>query len=75
MRHISGFVDEVEVFRGPKELLRKEPAGEVVGDVRRFYQQGRLRRAVAHRVQADADAIRRAIAAAELPDPSACTSR
>lgn len=65
------FVDEVEVFGGPESLLEKEPAGEVVDDVRRFYEQGRLRRAVAHRVGADAEAIRRAIAEARLTDPSA----
>ena len=67
------FVDEVEVFRGPEALLERDPTGEVVTDVPRFYEQGRLRRAVEHRLQADAEAVRRAIAQAELEDASAKT--
>jgi len=64
------FVDEVQVFRGPEGLLENEPPGEVVENVQQFYQRGRVRRAVAHRFQADAEAIGQAITKAELADES-----
>jgi len=55
------FVDEVEVFRGPAELLEAEPTGDPIADVSEFYQRGRVRRGVRHRVEADAGAIGRVV--------------
>ena len=36
------FVDEVEVFRGPEELLHAAPAGPVVDNVRDYVNRGRI---------------------------------
>ena len=64
------FSDEVEVFRGPEELLEIEPAGEVIDDVKQFHQRGRISRGVQLRFETDAQAIRRAVDEAELADES-----
>ncbi len=62
------FVDEVEVFRGPDELLAKPPAGEAVGDVADLFIQWRSGSALAHRFEADAAALEARIREAPLPD-------
>ena len=62
------FVDEVEVFRGPEELLGKEPAGEPVADVRGLYVRWRTRSSIQHRFDADAAKVERAVRDAKLPE-------
>ena len=64
------FVDEVEVIRGPAELLQREPGGQPVGTVREVFEQGRLQRSVRVRFDADVHGLGGAIAAAKLPDES-----
>jgi hypothetical protein len=61
------FTDEVEVFRGPPALLDHQPTGPVTS-AQEVYQQGRLRRAVEHRLRTDAHSIEAAIERAELAD-------
>jgi hypothetical protein len=51
------FVDEVEVFRGPAELLQVEPAGKPIANLREYAEQGRIERAVRIRWRDDADAL------------------
>ena len=65
------FVDEIEVFRGPEDLLKADPGGRPAGDVEELFQQGRIGRAIRHRFAADLDGLRKAIAAAGLTDASA----
>jgi len=55
------FVDEVEVFRGPDELVHRDPGGKPVGDVAEVFQRGRIRRALGHRFAADRQALEKAI--------------
>ncbi|MDY0166808.1 MAG: discoidin domain-containing protein [Thermoguttaceae bacterium] len=62
------FVDEVEVFRGPDELLAKPPAGEQVDDVAEVFIQWRSNSALAHRFQADAAAMETRLREATLSD-------
>ncbi len=62
------FVDEVEVFRGPQELLAKDPGGRPIRDADQLFTEGRLQRAVDHRLANDLDALRQAIHAAKLAD-------
>jgi len=64
------FVDEVEVFSGPEELLEKPPAGRVVGSAEEVYQEGRLDRSLRLRLERDAASLKKAIDVAELPDVS-----
>jgi hypothetical protein len=60
------FVDEVEVFRGPDDLLRAEPRGEPIDNVRDFVNRGRRQRAVRLRYNRDAEALARLIRQAPL---------
>ncbi|NUQ62755.1 MAG: discoidin domain-containing protein [Pirellulales bacterium] len=55
------FVDEVEVFRGPAELLQREPAGKPVESAQAVFEQGRVRRAVQIRYSQDVANVRKAI--------------
>jgi hypothetical protein len=64
------FVDEVEVFRGPAELLTRDFSDQPTTDARTLFEQGRVRRAIAHRLQADVAALAEKIAAAPLADAS-----
>jgi hypothetical protein len=61
------FVDEVEVFRGPEELLTRDLSGQPVTDARTIFEQGRVTRSVANRFFADATALQESLAAAKLP--------
>lgn len=55
------FTDEIEVFRGPQDLVGRDPGGKPVGDVAEIFQQGRISRALALRFAADGQAIEKAI--------------
>lgn len=55
------FVDEVEVFRGGKELLGRDPGGEVVESAQAIVEQGRARRGLRIRYTQDAGNLQRAI--------------
>lgn len=57
------FADEVEVFRGPEELLAAEPPGPAVRDPEDLFRRIRVRSCVARRFEADAAALREAIRA------------
>ena len=66
------FVDEVEVFRGPDELLNSDAGGELAGSVAQFVKQvvenGGMHRALHHRLESDRQSLRRAIQLAGLTD-------
>lgn len=62
------FVDEVEVFRGPEELLAKDPGGRAVRDVDQLFTEGRIQRAVDNRVANDLRSLRQAVQDAKLTD-------
>ncbi|MHC4399785.1 MAG: hypothetical protein ACYTG0_08905 [Planctomycetota bacterium] len=64
------FVDEIEVFRGPDDLIDREPAGAVVA-ASDLYQQGRILRSVKLRFQNDLDSLRRNIQQSQLDDAAA----
>lgn len=64
------FVDEVEVFRGPPELLQRDPGGKPVESARAVFEQGRVRRAVQIRYSKDAAGLQAAIEEAPI-DPAA----
>lgn len=55
------FVDEVEVLRGPDNLLARDPGGEAVVDAKTAFETGRLRRAVGRRLRDDAAGLHEAI--------------
>lgn len=61
------FVDEVEVYLGPDELLTAEPQGSVVDNPRQHFTSMRLASAVTWRLRADLTAAREAIQAAGMP--------
>ncbi len=67
------FVDELEVFRGPAELLQREPGGEPVGDMEEYFVRWRIEWSARRRFEADAAGIEQAIRSADLPDESART--
>ncbi len=60
------FADEIEVFRGPEDLLARAPAGEAILDVKAHYLRGRMRACITRRLLADADAVGAALAAAPV---------
>jgi hypothetical protein len=62
------FVDEVEVFRGPEELLTRDPGGEPIKDPQAFFEEGRARRAVRIRITTDVAALRQRIDQAQQLD-------
>jgi hypothetical protein len=64
------FTDEIEVFRGPDELLTREPPGELVGSPADLFVHWRTRSAVEQRFDADAAGVERAIRAAGLAAPA-----
>ncbi len=62
------FADEIEVYRGPDELLAVTPPGEPLEDPEAFARAGAVIAAVRERLVTDLDAARTAIAEAGLPD-------
>jgi len=70
------FTDEVEVFRGPTELLQQDPARGEATSARSLYETGRVERAVHHRWETDEASLKlillKLISEAE-PDPAAVT--
>ncbi len=64
------FCDEVEVFRGPAELLQGGPGGEPIGSVEELFTRWRIECGVRRRFEADIGGIERAVGDAELPDES-----
>lgn len=52
------FVDEVEVHRGPQDLLARDPGGEPVGDPADLFQRSRIDRALALRFTSDVEGLR-----------------
>ena len=62
------FVDEIEVYRGPDELLALSPPGERIDDPVAFARQGAVVASIRERLTTDLDAARAAIAEAGLPD-------
>lgn len=62
------FTDEVEVFRGPAELLRGGSSGTPVEDADRLFARWRTRTAARRRFETDLAALERAIRDARLPD-------
>jgi hypothetical protein len=62
------FVDEIEVFRGPDELLAQPPVGELVDDVAQVFIQWRSNSALLKRFHADAAHLEARIRQAPLQD-------
>ncbi len=62
------FADEIEVYRGPDELLAVNPPGERIDDPVAFAREGAVVASIRERLTTDLDAARAAIAEADLPD-------
>lgn len=60
------FTDEVEVFRGPQSLIDTAAGRGATTNAQTLYEQGRLQRGIAQRLETDATALKRQIAATEL---------
>ncbi len=60
------FVDEIEVFRGPDDLLTKAPQKPAIDDVNGFYRQLLVDTCVRRRLRADGAAVAAGIASASL---------
>lgn len=60
------FVDEIEVYRGPDELLDKEPGGRKITDVEEYLKDARIISAMVWRLRADLQTAREAIRKADL---------
>lgn len=60
------FVDEVEVFRGPAELLQEPLQGDLVTNVKKFCEGRRLRSVLSRRFDADARALEDVVRSAKL---------
>lgn len=67
------FCDEIEVYRGPDELLATAPPGERVDDPAKLFQSLRMRNAVVMRLRTDLGQARQAIA--ETPGLDEATRR
>ena len=61
------FTDEVEVLRGPEQLLQTPARGDTASSADRIYQGQRLLRSIHHRFRSDAGGIRKAIGNAKFP--------
>lgn len=61
------FVDEVEVYLGPDELMTAELTGPVVANPKQHFTEMRLRSAYVWRMRADLAAAREAINGSDLP--------
>jgi len=64
------FTDEVQVFRGPAELLARDPGGKLVGDPNALFAEWSIRAGVRRRFEADVAGLRQAIGDARLTDES-----
>jgi hypothetical protein len=62
------FVDEIEVFRGPDELLDQPPVGELVDDVAQVFIRWRSNSALLQRFHADTAALEARLCRAPLQD-------
>jgi hypothetical protein len=60
------FADEIEVYRGPDELLDKEPEGKKIMDVEEYLRDARIFSAIVWRLRTDLEAVREAIRGADL---------
>lgn len=65
------FCDEVEVFRGPAELLQGEPGGRPVAGVDELFTRWRIDCGVRRRFEADIAAVEKAVGRADLSDQAA----
>lgn len=65
------FTDEVEVLRGPDELLQREPQGQPVSSPAELFVQWRMRSSIEHRFETDVENVAKAIRSATLPEESA----
>jgi hypothetical protein len=63
------FTDEIEVFRGPAELLEKPPSGKPVDDAGKFITEMMVTSCLRRRLSADLAAVTEAFQAARLDDP------
>ena len=61
-------MDEIEVYRGPEDLLAQEPQGKAVSDVKEFFMNTRVFSAILWRLRSDLRAAQEAIEASELGD-------
>ena len=64
------FSDEIEVHRGPVELLKRPAGGRPVKDIKSFCRQMQVTWGVRRRLRADAGAVREQLASAALADES-----
>ena len=64
------FVDEIEVYRGPDELLRQAYAGEPVGDMAAFAVDGTKRALEIRRIALDAQDVQRQVAEESAIEPA-----
>ena len=62
------FVDEVEVYRGPDELLAQVPSGREVTDMAQLELETKGAHAMRSRLQADLRAAEQAIEGSDLPE-------
>jgi F5/8 type C domain-containing protein len=63
------FADEVEVFRGSDDLLKRSPGGDAV-TAAQIFEKGRIRRSLQIRFTRDVDMLRRTIGSAKLANDS-----
>jgi len=63
------FVDEIEVYRGPDELLAVEPEGRAVADPMEFFRESRVFSAMRVRLGTDLAGARDALRSARLDRP------
>ena len=64
------FTDEVEVFRGPDQLLQRPLEGRPVSSPEDLFVQWRMRASLQHRFETDAASLEKAIRSASLADES-----
>jgi hypothetical protein len=65
------FVDEIEVYRGPDDLMDKAAAGREVTDVRGFFNRMRFDFSLRARLEADRAAVARQLKSARASDTAA----
>ena len=63
------FVDEIEVYRGKDELLQQPRSGRTVGDLKQFFTEIEITKAVRRRLNQDLAAVRQAATRADLSLP------
>ena len=62
------FCDEIEVYRGPDELLKQPLKGEVVRDVMEFVNDVKTDAGVRNRLFSDIEALKKLVEGSSLPD-------